>query len=77
MEAVINTDIICENCGNEWVVTGDNISDCATGAWFVAQAEALDDEDECHDDCFCEECRSAWDEYEELSRDYRRSTSGY
>jgi hypothetical protein len=39
--------------------------------------ETCGDEDECHDDCFCEECRSAWDEYEELSRDYRRSTSGY
>jgi hypothetical protein len=44
-------------------------------AWFISQAE-VQDEDECHDDCFCAECRSAWDEYQELDREYRRSTSG-
>lgn len=45
-------------------------------AWFIAKAEAEHDEDECYDDCFCVECRSAWDEYQELDREYRRSTSG-
>jgi hypothetical protein len=43
-------------------------------AWFIAEAE--DEEDECHDDCFCSECRSAWDEFQEQDRDYRRMTSG-
>jgi hypothetical protein len=46
-------------------------------SWFAAQAEAESEEDECPDLCCCSECRSAWDEYEELSRDYRRSTRGY
>jgi hypothetical protein len=46
-------------------------------SWFAAQAEAESEEDECPDQCSCSECRSAWDEYEELSRDYRRSTRGF
>jgi hypothetical protein len=43
-------------------------------SWFIAEAGS--DEDECPDQCSCSECRSAWDEYEELDREYRRSTSG-
>lgn len=47
--------------------------------WIIsqAQAEAQDEEDECSDTCFCDECRSAWDEYQELDREYRRSTRGF
>jgi hypothetical protein len=59
----------------------DRVAECE--AWFVSEAEAQEtdaaqeDEDECHDDCFCSECRSSWDEYQELDRDYRRSTRGF
>jgi hypothetical protein len=53
----------------------DRVAECES--WFVTQIEAESEEHECSDQCPREECRSAWDEYEEFNREYRRSTRGY
>jgi hypothetical protein len=44
METVIENEVICENCGDDLVVTEDGISECATCAWFAAtfQKESID-----------------------------------